>query len=297
MKLGTPWPDEGTIELLVQRASGLFIYAATAYRFIRQAKYHPEEQLSLILTKTESTSTRSPTKELDTIYTRILKHSVLGATDTDEQADEQANEQEELLRRFKECVGSIVIMSDMISKKNLARLLDLQEWKVELTLMSLGSVLYVPLIEDHPLRILHPSFRDFLLDRRRCLDTRFYIDGKQRHIDLFRNCLEIMSTHLRQDICDLRDPGILITEISDHVIQSAIEADLQYACRYWVYHFQQGNSVREDTDRILQFLRQHLLHWLEVLSLVGRVSEGVLMIAGLEDMTDVSWNLPFMQSP
>jgi len=289
LQLSTPWPDEETIELLVQRACGLFIYAATTYRFIRQPRYHPDEQLSLILGESKSTSTRtstqSPTKELDAIYTQILRHSVLGATDT----DEQVNEHEELLRRFKECVGSIVIMSDMIPKKNLARLLSLPKWTMELTLMSLGSVLNVPLVEDQPIRILHPSFRDFLLDQRRCLDTRFWINDKERHIDLFRDCLELMSTHLRQDICDIQDPGVLVTEISDHVIQSAIEADLQYACRYWVHHFQQGNSVsREDYDRILEFLRQHFLHWLEVLGLIGQVSEGVLMVLGLEKALEVS---------
>jgi len=283
LQLGTPWPDEDTIELLVQRASGLFIYAATTYRFIRQPRYHPEEQLSLILRENKSTSAQSPTKELDAIYTQILRHSVLGATDTDEH--------EELLRRFKECIGSVVMMSDMIPRKNLARLLFLPKWKVELTLMPLNSVLNVPLIEDQPIRILHPSFRDFLLDRRRCFDIRFWIDDKERHINLFRNCLELMSAHLRQDICDLREPGILVPEIPDNIIKDAIELDIRYACRYWVYHFQQGNSVREDNDRILQFLRQHLLHWLEVLCLVGQVSEAVLMIADLENMPEVSWSL------
>ncbi|RPB26719.1 hypothetical protein L211DRAFT_781050, partial [Terfezia boudieri ATCC MYA-4762] len=283
LHLGTPWPDEETIELLVQRASGLFIYAATTYRFIRQTRYHPQEQLALILMESKSTSAQSPTKELDAIYTQILRHSVLGATDTDEH--------EELLRRFKECVGSVVVMSDMIPKKNLARLLSLPKWKVELTLMSLGSVLYSPLIENQPIRILHPSFRDFLLNQQRCLDTRFWIDDKERHINLFRDCLELMSTYLRQDICGLREPGILVSEISVDIIQDAIEADIQYACRYWVYHFQQGNSAREDNDRILQFLRQHLLHWLEVLCLLGQVSEGVLMIATLEKMPEQKLNL------
>jgi len=166
---------------------------------------------------------------------------------------------------------------------------------VKKALDSLRSVLNIPKDESQPVRIFHPSFRDFLLDEQRCSDRRFWINKKERHIDLFRHCLELMSKHLRQNICDIREPGVLITEIPKDMIQSAIKADLQYACRYWVYHFQQGNSV-EEYNRILQFLMQHLLHWLEVLSLVGAVSEGVLMIASLEKILKVSSGLCFSKS-
>lgn len=40
--LSTPWPGVATLELLVERAAGLFIYAATTCRFIRHGKFHPK---------------------------------------------------------------------------------------------------------------------------------------------------------------------------------------------------------------------------------------------------------------
>jgi len=285
-RLGTPWPDEPTIQLLVERAAGLFIYAATTYRFIQDSA-DPEEQLSVILSG-EYTSTESLTGNLDEMYTNLLKYSVIG--------DRRPWEHEALLERFRQIVGSIVIMSDVMTTKGLANLLCLRSGEVKDALASLGSVLNIPEIESQPVRIFHPSFRDFLLDQRRCFDHRFWVDEKNRHIDLFRHCLELMSKRLQQDICSIREPGVLITEISNDMIQSVITADLQYACRYWVYHFQQGNSVEED-NRILQFLMQHLLHWLEVLTLVGEVSEGVLMITGLEKILKVNSNLRFSKSP
>jgi len=281
--LSTPWPDEPTIQLLVERAAGLFIYAATTYRFIRDGM-DPEYQLSVILSG-EYTST-SPTGNLDNIYTNLLQYSLIG--------DRPPCEHEALLQGFRQIVGSIVIISDVMTIQNLANLLSLRRGKVGTVLASLRSVLNIPEIESQPVRIFHPSFRDFLLDKQRCSD-RFWIDEKKIHNDLFQHCLELMCKRLRQDICDIREPGVLITEIPKDMVQSLITVDLRYACRYWVYHFQQGNSVEEDS-RILHFLRQHLLHWLEVLTLVGEVSKGVLMIASLERILKVCSGLYFSKS-
>ncbi|KAF8447016.1 vegetative incompatibility protein HET-E-1 [Terfezia claveryi] len=272
-ELSTPWPGESTIQLLVERAAGLFIYAATTYRFIQDDLYTPEEQLSVILSGGD-TSAQSPTMHLDDMYTNLLQHSVIGSRNP--------REHEALLERFRQIVGSIVIISDVMTTKDLANLLCLPSAKVKTVLAPLRSVLNVPEIESQPVRIFHPSFRDFLLDRQRCFDHRFWVDAKETNINLFRCCLEVMSKCLQQDICGIREPGVLITEISKDIIQSAVTADIRYACRYWVYHFHQGNAIGEDNRKILRFLRQHLLHWLEVLSLVGEVSEGVLMIADLE---------------
>ena len=36
------------------------------------------------------------------------------------------------------------------------------------------------------------------------------------------------------------------------------------------------------------FLQEHLLHWLEVLSVLLKVSEGVLMLKHLQSLIDVS---------
>jgi len=283
--LSTPWPDEPTIQFLVERAAGLFIYAATTYRFIQDSA-DPKEQLSLILSG-EYTSSASPTGNLDKMYTTLLQYSVTGGRGS--------GEHKALLKRFQQVVGSIVIIFDVLTTENLANLLCLPSLEVKTALDSLRSVLNIPKDESQPVRIFHPSFRDFLLDKQRCSDRGFWINEKERHIDLFRHCLELMSKRLQQNICDIREPGVWITEISKDMIQSVITADLRYACRYWVYHLQQGNSVEEDS-RILRFLMQHLLHWLEVLSLIGEVSEGVLMIASLEKIRKVGSDFCFLKS-
>src|SRR5205814_636079 len=77
------WPDNHSIQLLAQRANGLFIYAATACRFIRSSKYSPpEDQLALLLRG--STTSKSPDGILDKIYTQVLVQSVVGNSDGQE---------------------------------------------------------------------------------------------------------------------------------------------------------------------------------------------------------------------
>lgn len=69
------WPGDDRIKILVEKSDCLFIYAATACRFIKDPDWCPEECLDLILQG--DVVSESPTAELDNIYTGILKHSVV----------------------------------------------------------------------------------------------------------------------------------------------------------------------------------------------------------------------------
>ena len=65
--LEQPWPEEGIIDLLVQRSSGQFIYAATIIKFVGADLYSPPIQLALVL-KPDPTAL----SDLDQLYTQIL---------------------------------------------------------------------------------------------------------------------------------------------------------------------------------------------------------------------------------
>ena len=114
-------------------------------------------------------------------------------------------------------------MFDVMAVKHLANLLNLTD-------VTKTSVLNIPACDSQPVRIFHPSLRDFLLDSQRCLDSRIWIDEGESHILLFRKCMELVST-LRQDLCNLREPGILLSEIPDDKVQYNISAHILYACR------------------------------------------------------------------
>ena len=64
-----PWPSEGIVDLLVQRSSGQFIYAATVLKFVGTDFCSPTKQLALVL-KPDPTAF----SDLDQLYTQILSN-------------------------------------------------------------------------------------------------------------------------------------------------------------------------------------------------------------------------------
>jgi hypothetical protein len=276
--LSSDWPGEHVVELFVQSAGGLFIYAATACRFLRDPKWLPEDRLLLVLQG--HTTDKSPTQQLDSIYAQVLKHSVIGDCDR--------RDKEMLSGRFRQIVGSIVTLYEPLSVIALSRLLNVRHRITDVTLSPLYSVLRVPGSPNSSVRLLHPSFRDFLLDKKRCRDQHFWVDEKKAHEALAENCLRLMFNCLRRDICGLHAPGTFANAVESSKIEQYLPPDLRYACRYWVQHFQRSEARLVDDCQIHKFLQKHFLHWLEALSLIGRTSEGVLMVKVLQLMTNVS---------
>ena len=278
------WPDEMKIQSLVKASDCLFIYAATVCRFVGDPKWLPEERLDLLL-QNDARGNR-PTAKLDEMYTQILRCAIISDQDEEERA--------ELGMRFKNIVGTIVLLFDVLSVFALANLLSIPTKKVEISLESLRSLLNIPVDQNLPVRLLHPSFRDFLLDIKRCRDSHFWIDHKIVDKNIVTNCLQLMFNTLRKDICGLKTPGAPVPKEQDN-INLHLPTHVQYACHYWVDHLGRAdyNSRIEvglcDNGQIHSFFQTHLLYWLEALSLTGKISQGIVMITKLERMLQVSY--------
>ncbi|MCJ1464392.1 hypothetical protein MMC07_003005 [Pseudocyphellaria aurata] len=277
------WPDDVNINLLVKKSDCLFIYIATVCRFVGDPHWRPQDRLSIVLESDDASSQH--TAELDGMYMQILKlplNNIPGEQDKSGWS-----------KRFRHIVGSIVTLFDVISTTALAGVLgNVLVQEVNLTLDPLHSVLNIPRDRNLPIRLLHPSFRDFLINNKRCDDGRFYISQESAHMELSRSCLQLLAGTLKRDICNLRMPGTLIHEVQRSKIDHHLSRDVQYACRYWVDHLEQVSHERRvqiglhDGGRFHVFLLEHFLHWLEALSLIGKLSEGVLLITKLEAMFD-----------
>jgi hypothetical protein len=286
--LTSDWPGDENINLLVQRAEGLFIYAATVCRFVKgDEQWPPQDLLKLFLPsdgsdphyKSEhSMPFTSPTWELDEMYSQILQHSFRQV---------QRNI-DKVAKLFKQVVGSLAVLSEPLSAVALARLLGLPiEW-INLRIRRLHSVLNIPKDQGDPIRLLHPSFREFLLDNKRCSDLQFWVDEPQAHRSLAVNCVQLMSKCLRQAVCGVSTPGTLVANVRLSVVKKFLPPEVQYACLYWIHHLQKSSAELCDSDEFYQFLQDHLLHWLEALAWMGRTSEGILAILSLEAQISVS---------
>ena len=277
--LDAGWPDECVIRRLVQNASGLFIWAATACRFIQEGREFAERRLSVILQSEMSVT--APERRLYEIYITVLTSSI-GHQYNDEERDE-------LLARLRTVLGNIVVLSSPLSASSLSRLLHTTKQQVDQTLNHLHAILDIPKDQTRPLRLHHPSFRDFLLEKERCGDLNFWVDEKEAHQILASRCISLLSSSLGQDICGLGIPGVLVTDIQSSRVEKCLPPEVQYACLYWVQHLQKSGELLHDDSQIHQFLQVHLLHWLEALSLIRKITEGILAIISLESITLVSF--------
>lgn len=268
------WPDQSNIQVLVEMAIPLFIFAATVCRFLADRKCgNPIEQLDEILQQS-----RNKSSQLDATYLPVLNSLLVGLDD--EQRDKA-------LQDFRDIVGPIVVLATPLPTSVLARVLDISQPTIEGRLDMLHSVLNVPSSEESPVRLLHLSFRDFLVDPRRRGKNPFWIDEQEAHRIMASNCLRILDC-LKEDICGLGHPGTLRSTIDPKRVLHHLPPETQYACLYWVYHIEQAKLYFFDVERIYLFLIHHFLHWLEALSLMNKTSESLGYIQTLQSLFGVS---------
>lgn len=273
-QLPANWPSQTALEILVQIAIPLFISAATISRFIADSQLgNPKEQLEKVLNYEASDEL-----EFEMTYSPILYSMI---------SNRKKTVCEQIVARFKTIVGSIIVLASPLSVFALARLLDCSTSKIDATLVKLHSVLNVPKLPNQPIRLLHLSFHDFLVDPAR-RDDQFWVDEKSVHKQLASQCLRVLVISLRTDICKVGAPGTPASSISEDEINTHISPELQYACRFWVYHLHESLPAALDTTGIWKFLSTHFLQWLEALSWMGRLSETLSMIKCLQAIIPVS---------
>ncbi|KAE8389669.1 hypothetical protein BDV23DRAFT_184267 [Aspergillus alliaceus] len=268
------WPGDMTIKTLVERAAPLFISATTLYRFISDERWSPEERLRAILTDQTSYVTK-----MDSTYMPVLNQLLKG---------QDAQESRQLIQEFKDIVGVIIILVTPLSVNTLTRLVNMEANKIQVRLNLLHSVLDVPTELDQPVRILHLSFRDFLLDNVK-KGNPFWISEKEVHQKLTTQCLKVMQCEhygLRKNICNIHHDTTLRSEINKYIIDSHLPPELQYACRYWVHHLIQSYDPVNELIQAFSFLKVHFLHWMEAMSLLGIISEAVGIIRVLQSVIE-----------
>jgi hypothetical protein len=261
------WPSEEALVELLKRAGVLFVYAVAVMRFLEDMNFNPEKRLRDLLDQPGGSSSQSkPYGEVDNLYLDMMKRAGINTSGDDE---------DELCSRIKEIAGAIVLLQDQLKPEALSRLLEKDCGEVKIDLQKLSAVL---LSEKHSdsIKLFHPSFSDFI--RLRCSDKRFKVDEDTHHGHLAAQCLKTMNRHLKKNICDLQDTSLLNSELSDlpALPDSHSPMELRYACRHWITHLGHGSQVTETLVRELnEFCSKHLLHWIEILSLIGILADGL----------------------
>ncbi|KAH6653655.1 hypothetical protein BKA67DRAFT_647451 [Truncatella angustata] len=267
-QLPASWPAEADVQVLVEMAIPLFIFAATVCRFMADRKGgNPHKKLQKILEYRARQSSR-----LDATYKPVLEQLTTGLP---------LDEQRDILQQFRTVVGPIVVLKNPLSLSALAQLLNVESEDISDILDLLHSVLHIPTSGEQPIRLLHLSFRDYLVEPERC-DDPFWINEKDVHGYLAARCLCVLKASLRNDILDIRAPSM-----SSSRINAKLPSEVQYACRFWTYHLQKSVANSLNTTVVWGFLSLHFLQWLEALSWIGRLHESLVMIVSLQSIIPV----------
>jgi hypothetical protein len=278
--LSPDWPATHQIQALVELAVPLFIYAATVCRYVGTKGSNPMVYLDKVLKYQKTTFS-----QLDRIYLPVIDQLL---------ADQEDDDKETWLQEFRNIVGSIVVLESPLSITSLARLLQVSQEDIKCRLDSLHSILSVPDSENIPIRLLHLSFREFLVDPQKQGKSSFWVDQRSTHTKLASCCLELMSgsSGLHQNMCSLSAPGVLRNEIDEATVAASLSPGLQYACRYWITHLEHSKQTIVNGDTTQLFLQKHLLHWLEAMSLMrefrtcDRLLDKLQMLAGVRPRQD-----------
>jgi hypothetical protein len=268
------WPTEPVIEKLVTLSGGLFIWASTTIRFIESG--FPQERLETVL----SGSVHDPLDNgLNELYRVALTHPF-----------KSYNESEfEVVHSI---VGAIVVAREQLIDEQLSQLLGLGIGNVRAILSQLQ-----PLLQGgygRPVQVLHTSFTDFLCDPNRRQDSRWYINPSVHHFDLASGCLRIMQRDLKFNMCGIETSYRRNKEIKglQERVNRAITPVLMYASQYWADHLEFG-SVPEPAlhplmDGIMNFFLHRFLHWIEVFSVMDRISMLSVILRRLVSWASVS---------
>jgi len=262
------WPSPSDIEALCKKAAGFFIYAATVIKFVASKYHKPTKQLNQIISLPQNTS-HEGRSGIDLLYTQVLEQAVKGMHTTDDK---------ELYSSFRTVVGVVILVFNPLSTKAFSDLLKVPD--ISTSLRPLHSLLLIPTSNIVPIHIFHKSFPDFLTDPGWCMDHRFFIDPPIHHREILLSCLNLMNKRLERNICKL-DDYVSLSDVEDLPVCRAayIGAALEYACCFWTNHLMRvpvsSSDVKVVHKAISRFFKRHLLFWIEVLSLMEKLSAGV----------------------
>ncbi|VBB80706.1 Putative HET containing-domain vegetative incompatibility protein [Podospora comata] len=166
---------------------------------------------------------------------------------------------------------------------------------------------FLTLVENHVYPI-HQSAKDYLVSHA-AVDKIFSSGKHAVHLSIVERSLAAMENALRRDVYQLVHPGTLIHDMKARPPASDPLLGVGYSCAYWIDHVCEADKAelqgsrryrliktfRQDAagsksirirELVKTFFHRHFLHWLEALSLLGDMANGVLSLTRLRTIVE-----------
>lgn len=156
-------------------------------------------------------------------------------------------------------------------------------------------------IRDGTIYYVHQSAKDHLTSNEEAVSAIFPSGSENTHLAIFSRSIQAMEEILRANIYQLSHFDNLMSD-DVHIPDPDPLNPAGYCCLHWVTHLCEGiasktstgyqNSLA-DNGALDMFIRKHLLHWLESLSILRNVSHGVISVIKLVALLKVSLHVHF----
>jgi hypothetical protein len=267
------WRSIVSLDLLDDLTGPLFIYATTIMRIIEKARSNPIQNLRELLAKAHSGigSTNAVAElprrnALEELYYQILR----GAVDDDGVVSAA------YARQLHKILEVVIFARVPLTPAALSDLLSIDEDELHYYLGTLSSVLFVPNDTDvyGVISPVHQSFPDFVLQQGLHIHRELALDATIAAAHITELCLRQCKDHLHFDMCDIQDPSLFNNEIPNLETRMSkyLPEALRYSCQFWAGHCLDHMRAAGSHCPLLlgleEFRTTHLLHWVEVLSLI-----------------------------
>ena len=204
-------------------------------------------------------------KLLDGIYTMSLNELMQGDTDVLERFCSVMRQ----ILRSKEplSISALDLMHCKFTREN-------DHFPVGIILGYMASFLTGTTDSSTPVRPLHASFYDFLLDQK--WSGEFFIDKAEVHHELALASLHVMQDRLRFNICGLETSYVRNSAVADLEIkiEKNIPLYLLYSCQFWAIHLHDFTFHTDLAKHLMDFVTtEKILFWMEVLGVCKCIGE------------------------
>ena len=261
------WPSPSELSGLVERSGTLFIYAATAVRYITNGDENCKARLSALVIPGQKSIKHFET-DIDSLYGHVLEKVCEGR---------ESNE----VDRIRKLLSTAIFLRNPLPMEAITSLS--QESEAHSVLSRLSSVIHIPNQSGAVVAPFHASFPDFITNPDRCSPTLCplfpALVASEGHKLIAFKCLELMNQSLKYNIREIPKGSTLSRRdrTNSQENDGKISEALKYSCIYWAAHLAEAN-VELDTilvNSLRAFLHKHLLHWIECLSILSKLQTGV----------------------
>ncbi|KAJ7613097.1 hypothetical protein FB45DRAFT_1009100 [Roridomyces roridus] len=251
------WPTEIQIHQLVERATGLFIWASVACTYIGAV-----DPISCIAELCDSTAYRHADRSLDRLYDKTLT----------------AAGQWEMLAfaaNVHKILSAVIMTRNPLSSTSIAELFQIPLTVVSKVVSNLCSVLMVE--SGGNIRIVHPSFADYLTNGNRCSpNAPWFLDETAGNYLLASKSLHLLGRQLHYNLANLDTtanfkPGPIPSHYIWVTPPYPCSQALEYAAINWIDHalcLEPLGFFQKLHGEMTKFYSSCLLEWIELLSLI-----------------------------